>query len=483
MNKKLLLGAALLIVSNSTFAGGLLTNTNQNILFLRNPARCASLSIDAVYSNPAGLVFLQDGFHLSLNIQSAFQNRKITSTFAPFLANTDGRTRPDGSRYYKGEASAPIIPSIQAAYKKGNWAFSGSFAITGGGGKATFNEGLGSFESIISMLPVFGKDFGVKQYSVNSFMEGKQYIYGLQLGATYKINEHISVFAGGRFNYVDNNYFGYLKNIQANNPMTGVMTSAPELFNALANATTDPAKKQLAGLIANATTDKELDCDQSGWGITPIIGVDFKLDKWNFGIKYEFNTRLNVENQSHNTTGFKDYDDGINTPHDIPAMLSIGVSYEILPTLRASVGYHHFFDKQAKMANNKQDHLKQGTNEYLAGIEWDVCKLVTVSGGMQRTHYGVTDKFLNDVSFNVSSYSFGFGAGINLSKALQLNVAYFWTNYDTYNRSEASYNNMGEKLQNIGVPEQIAASLPNISGKDSFTRTNKVFGVGVNYKF
>ena len=135
------------------------------------------------------------------------------------------------------------------------------------------------------------------------------------------------------------------------------------------------------------------------------------------------------------------------------------------------------------MANNKQDHLKQGTNEYLAGIEWDVCKLVTVSGGMQRTHYGVTDKFLNDVSFNVSSYSFGFGAGINLSKALQLNVAYFWTNYDTYNRSEASYNNMGEKLQNIGVPEQIAASLPNISGKDSFTRTNKVFGVGVNYKF
>lgn len=25
----------------------------------------------------------------------------------------------------------------------------------------------------------------------------------------------------------------------------------------------------------------ELDCDQSGWGLTPIIGVDAKLGRWN----------------------------------------------------------------------------------------------------------------------------------------------------------------------------------------------------------
>lgn len=483
MSKKLLFSTALLIVSSSTFGGGLLTNTNQNILFLRNLARDASTSIDAVYSNPAGLAFLNDGFHLSLNVQSAFQTRKITSTFAPFLANADGRTNTNGSRYYKGEASAPAIPSIQAAYKLNNWTFSGSFAITGGGGKATFNDGLASFESIVAMIPVFGKDFGINQYSVNSFMEGKQYIYGLQLGATYKINEHLSVFAGGRINYVDNHYLGYLKDIQVNNPFTGTMTSAHELFNALAAQTNDPVQKQLAGLMANATTDKELDCDQSGWGITPIIGIDYKTGKWNFGLKYEFNTRLNVENRSFNTTGFKDYDDGINTPHDIPALLTIGASYEIQPTLRASVGYHHFFDKQANMADNKQKYLDHGTNEYLAGVEWDICKQLTISGGVQYTDYGVTDKFLNDVSFNISSYSFGLGAGINLSSKMQLNIAYFWTNYKTYNRSESNYNQMQEKLQHIGVPENLANALPNIPGQDSFTRTNKVFGIGLNYSF
>ena len=52
----------------NAWAGGLLTNTNQNIEFLRNPARDAAIGIDGVYSNPAGVLFLGEGFHLSLNI-------------------------------------------------------------------------------------------------------------------------------------------------------------------------------------------------------------------------------------------------------------------------------------------------------------------------------------------------------------------------------------------------------------------------------
>lgn len=29
-----------------------------------------------------------------------------------------------------------------------------------------------------------------------------------------------------------------------------------------------------------------LDCDQTGWGLTPVIGVDAKFGKFNFGAKY-----------------------------------------------------------------------------------------------------------------------------------------------------------------------------------------------------
>ena len=94
--------------------------------------------------------------------------------------------------------------------------------------------------------------------------------------------------------------------------------------------------------------------------------------------------------------------------------------------MRASVGYRHFFDKQADMADGRQKLLSSGTNEYLAGIEWDVHKRIQLSGGMQRTKYGLTDDYMEDISFVTSSYSFGFGAGI-VAHNLNVNIAYFWT--------------------------------------------------------
>ena len=54
----------------------------------------------------------------------------------------------------------------------------------------------------------------------------------------------------------------------------------------------DPTKETAANI--------ELSCDQSGVGFTPIIGVDFKTDKWNFAAKYEFKTRIRLKNKSVN---------------------------------------------------------------------------------------------------------------------------------------------------------------------------------------
>lgn len=48
MKKLLLISAATLIVSNSTFAGGILTNTNQHAAFLRMLSRGATTEIETV---------------------------------------------------------------------------------------------------------------------------------------------------------------------------------------------------------------------------------------------------------------------------------------------------------------------------------------------------------------------------------------------------------------------------------------------------
>ena len=441
MRKISLIGFVMLIVSIPTFAGGLLTNTNQHVSFLRMLARGASIDIDGVYSNPAGLAFLPgDGLYLSLNGQSAYQTRNISTTF-PLFPEEGNR------RYYKGTASAPFIPSFQGAYKKGDWTISGSFAVVGGGGKASFDDGLGMFDSMImgNISQASGGQITPSMYSINSAMDGSQFIYGVQLSLSYKINDWLSVFAGGRMNYFSGGYEGFLT--------ATVNSNIPNLGGT-----------ELAAI--------ELDCDQTGWGITPILGADVKLGKWNIGLKYEFLTNLNLENKTRKAevrasgvampddelNPLASFKDGVNTPSDIPALLTAAVGYEILPTLRASVEYHHFFDKAAGMAGGKEKALKHGTHEFLLGAEWDVTKQLTLSGGFQRTDYGLADDFQSDISFSCDSYSLGFGAAIKMTKHLTMNVAYFWTNYSDYDKITAT-------------------------GSTTYSRTNKVFGLGVDYKF
>ena len=48
ISKNLVASLLLLAASETAFAGGLLTNTNQSIDFLRNPARDAAIGLDGV---------------------------------------------------------------------------------------------------------------------------------------------------------------------------------------------------------------------------------------------------------------------------------------------------------------------------------------------------------------------------------------------------------------------------------------------------
>lgn len=460
MKKFLFISAATLCISFPTFAGDYLTNTNQNAAFLRMIARGASIDIDGVYSNPAGLSFLShEGFYLSLTGQSAYQTREIDANF-PLFKQADGT---NSSRLYKGTASAPFIPSFQGLYKKDNWVISASFAITGGGGKASFSNGLPMFDALAMGMITKQTDGQVtpQMYDINTSMDGKQYIYGVQLGLSYKINDWLSVFAGGRMNYFTGGYEGYLKTELKNDyTQIGQMMGLPD-------------GKTLASI--------DLDCKQTGWGITPIIGADLKFNKLNIGLKYEFKANLNLENITEkmdlinvDRKYLADYEDGVNTPSDIPSMFSVAIGYEILPTLRASVEYHFFDDKHAGMANvtlpdgtsvAKQKTLKHGTHEYLAGMEWDITKRLTVSSGFQKTNYGLSNDFQTDTSFSCDSYSLGFGARVNLTQAWSIDVAYFWTHYNKYTKETDSYNGTGLK------------------GTDIYNRTNKVFGLSLNYKF
>ncbi|MDR0799529.1 MAG: aromatic hydrocarbon degradation protein, partial [Dysgonamonadaceae bacterium] len=215
---------------------------------------------------------------------------------------------------------------------------------------------------------------------------------------------------------------------------------------------------------ANQTANKELNCDQSGWGVTPILGFYFNWNKLNVGVKYEFLTSLNVENKTKvDDTGL--FKDGVNTPHDIPALLTIGAQYDVVPSVTVSAGYHHFFDSNAKMANDKQKYINGGVNEFLLGAEWRINSMFLISAGGQITRTGVTDDYQTDLSFSLNSYSLGFGGAVNVSESVRINLGYFFTNYEAWTKKSDNYN---------------GTSVP---GTDVFSRTNKVFGAGVDFRF
>ena len=107
MYKKLILTAALAAASLSAFAGGYVTNTNQNVAFLRNPAQNAVIGVQGAYFNPAGIAFMNNGWHLALDIQTAVQRRYTTSTYEPLKYGIDN----DGKGYKKDRKSTRLNSS------------------------------------------------------------------------------------------------------------------------------------------------------------------------------------------------------------------------------------------------------------------------------------------------------------------------------------------------------------------------------------
>ena len=447
-------------------AGGLMTNTNYHIAFDRMMARGASFDIDAIFSNPAGLAWGHEGWQFSVNFQKPWQYRDIKNN----------------GILYEGKASAPIVPALFASYKKDRWAISAMIGIVGSGGSVEYKNGVPMFNALISntisqltgglsqavggAIPAIAPN----QYSFDSSMKGKQYIYAGQVNFTYKFSDYFAGAVGFRANYYDGYYRGH------------VIAGGHATMGTLANLA--------------------LDVDQKGWGFNPIISLNFHKGPLTLAARYEFRAKIQTTNTTNkleaglNTEemiqkpltqlvmagaitqaqagaivqGIQEkmggglaaytapYQDGAKTRYDMPALFTFAAGYAFTPKLRATLEYHFFDDKNAKMANDRQKELTHGTHEFLAGIEYDINDKFTISCGGQRTDYGLSDGYQQDTSFACDSYSVGLGGAWNINKTLRLNAGYFCSIYSDYTK---------------------AASF----GAETFSRTNHVIGIGMDFKF
>ncbi len=154
---------ALVLFNGFSIASGIVSNSNHSASFIRMPARNASLALDAVYYNPAGLAFMEEGFHFSLNNQTIYQYRKIENEF-PALNNG----------YFQGRVFSPYVPGIFAVFNREKFAISAAFIQVGGWGRATFKNGLPGLETAASAIPGMLTAMGINTtaYKVEMFFEG-----------------------------------------------------------------------------------------------------------------------------------------------------------------------------------------------------------------------------------------------------------------------------------------------------------------------
>jgi long-chain fatty acid transport protein len=419
MKKHLACLVVLVLFGASSALASIVTNPNQSALYFRLLSRNASTDIDAVYYNPAGLTKLADGFHFGLHNQTIFQEKTVINEF-PFL-NDDT---------YVGKVNVPIFPSAFIVYKQGPLALSFGFGPNSGGGSAEFSHGLPSFEIPFSLVPIAVSTLGIPTtaYSLDMSFKGTSVFYGFQVNASFAFSDMISAAAGVRYISAQNTYEGYIRNVRIDPffPLLGFvgqMVPAEQFFNAV-------GQPGLAALAA----DKEVNVKQAGSSFTPILSLNVTpMETLNFSVKYEFNTNLELENQTtQDDTGL--YPDGAKERNDIPAILSLGLQYEVLPKFRAHLSYNLYFDKNADWGG-RQDLVDSNTFDLALGLEYELASAVSLSAGVLRTQFALSEQYQTDFSHEISNTSLGFGARLRMIPKLDVDLGILYILYGTAQRT------------------------------------------------
>lgn len=457
MRKGLLIAVCLLTTASLTFAGGILSNTNQSAQFVRMLSRGASTDIDAAYYNPAGLVLMEDGLHIALASQTISQTKTVESTYPLFGA----------PKTFIGDVFAPVFPDFYAVYKKGKLAVNLGFGPHAGGGSADFNAGLPSFEAQIAELPIgVSTQIGMPttKYAADINFSGSSVFYGFQLGASYAVTQKLGVSLGARYLMAKNTYEGSITGIKINplhpqlNP-TGAMISASQFFNTLYMAT-GQTNQTLLGLSRN-TADKAVTADQTGSGVTPIIGLNYQIDEqWNVALKYEAMTAIELTNKTEkDDTGL--FPDGKKTNSDLPAMLAGGVTFKPMPKMLLALSGNYYFDDGVSWESRG---VKPDANTWEAqlGVQYQLVPKLALSAGYNRTQISVPAGFQTDLNHNLSSNTVGLGFCYQLLPALAVDFGGLITLYESFEK-----------------PLTVAGK----SYAETYSRDNWDVAVGLSYSF
>lgn len=482
MRRKLFLIAIAVLAFQLVCAQNYFSDGNVgNAVVLRDPARQSSTEIDAVIFNPAGTSWLNDGFHISLSGIAAWKS-------------IDSRVVGYDKEY--NVKNLNITPSIQLAYKKGDWTFSASFASEGGYGKFKSENGIGFSEAMLgNLIDMFNTNFGRLKtiYELSNILElvpelnlsmedelklnssdykARLNNWTTRIGASYKFYDWLSGYIGLKFNQI---HYSYRFNLTTEivRPSTnasfepeGYFTEAIDELNASSIQSEYSqylgelleSYRKICGLYDEYGNILGTPVSFNQWGLSPIVSINAHFDKFNFGAKYEFQS-----------IALNDIDERFNSIKT-PAELSLGASWQATKWLKVAVGSNIYF----KTSYLGLQCLSENTHYALSGsLTFNLPKNWIISGGYSLCKAADIYEALLDVALSSNIHSghiFSMGLGYNVNDQLQLNIGASICNLYRKISSNVNYESE-EDLLNTNFQMQHDMSL----------RTT--VGIGLNYSF
>ena len=310
---------AVFCVTSPLLAGGIDNKTNYSADYVRTLNRNAATdSADAVIYNPAGVMKMDDGLYLKLDLQ--------------YTAVKEATNRIGGMDFESD--ATDIVPGLFALYKKERWAAFAAFTIPAGGGTVEFEQGNATSFGIgmgLTNHPILGTFYNT---ITDQYLEGKSIYYGYSAGGAYAINDMLSVSLTARY-------------VNAEKEANGFVTVAT------------PAPPMSFGV--------DYEQSDSGWGF--ILGANITpSEDWNIGLRYETKTGLDLEY----TVNRDDLDPltpnpgGILPPtgtienRDLPAIFGLGVAYTVSPKVKIEADLTYYLNEDADWSDPRFSDVDNG---------------------------------------------------------------------------------------------------------------------------
>ena len=403
-----------LLASANAFAGSIDYLAQQDAEYFAHPAMIGKVGVSGAYYNPAGTAFLEDGLYVQLNSQTLFKTYEM-ETKENF-----------GGLSHESDHPSAFVPSIQIVKKEGDRSYFLHAGAAAGGGAVKYKNGISAFEVIGEEIENTLKK--TVDYLGGSTVNGSSYYINTTFGMAQKINPKFSVAGGLRFMY------------------------AMRELNGSASYDLDTTGTALTQGKENIRVD--IDSERTGWGVGGVIGFHYQpTEKLNIGFKYETEVELNLDADGKldtTQTGFLSPDSATNQNiiggidqkleahpviaewleddrRNLPAMMALGVSYELTDRITLLTSGNYYFIKDANR-NGCYDNYDNGY-EISVGVDYKLNDKWTLMAGYQYTDTGANENTYKDTDYALDADMYGVGVKYTPDETKEFIVSYAYVDY------------------------------------------------------